>query len=87
MPSPVLLSMDANQNRIGQKTLKLTDDTSSGGSFLWVLSLSVQRKYLVPSGNEKTPYRVSEIKKARLWAGFDLFCEAGLSSRFLQHRL
>jgi hypothetical protein len=26
---------------------------ASGDSFLWVLSLSVQRKYLVPSGNEK----------------------------------
>ena len=29
---------------------------ASGGSFLWVLSLSAQRKYLVPGGNEKTLY-------------------------------
>ena len=33
MPSPVLLSMDANQNRTGQKTVKLTGYTSSGGRF------------------------------------------------------
>ena len=29
---------------------------ASGGSFLWVLSLSVQRKYLFPGGNEKPHY-------------------------------
>jgi len=54
MPSPVLLSRDANQNRTGKKTKKLTGYTSKGDSFLWVLSLSAQRKYLVPSGDEKT---------------------------------
>jgi len=32
MASPVLLSMDANQTGTGQKTPKLTDNTSNGGS-------------------------------------------------------
>ena len=27
---------------------------ATGDDFLWILSLLVQRKYLVPSGNEKT---------------------------------
>jgi len=36
------------------KTIKLTDYTSIGDSFLWVLSLSAQRKYLASVEAKKT---------------------------------
>jgi hypothetical protein len=36
----------------GKKQENSLNTLVAGSSFLWVLSLSVQRKYLVPSGNE-----------------------------------
>ena len=53
MASPVLLSMDANQNRTGQKTGKLTGYARIGGvvSFGY-FSLDKQRKVSCPRGGE-----------------------------------
>jgi len=52
MASPVLLSMDANQNRTGQKTGKLTSYTRNGGEFLCLLSCRY-KKVGRPSGTKK----------------------------------